>query len=264
MVEKSVSCETKYTGTTILNQFCKDTFSCSLVPYPYSPWSLCWHWTLCTQFFRVILPGIFINTVDVHSLSFNSRLSGWTAVPPLWQEVVPLSICNPSIIHLQWTLLFRLCSQHFQDLDSWFAQPLPLSQMQALPTHLDAIHSTKTRCLTNSCCHRFTRALQCYGINGISDKSPQKQFDGDTTMTAVITLWESVTKCQTIINSSAKLTMTTHWVHQLLIMGINLKYITWQKVSSVYIHAQHDTWQLENYLLPFMSALQEIWQVNLS
>jgi hypothetical protein len=122
---------------------------------------------------------------------------------------VPLSICNPSIIHLQWNLLFWLCSQHFQDLDSWFAQPLPLSKMQALPTHLDAIHSTKTRCLTNSCHHKFTRALQCYGINGISEKSPQKQFDGDTAMTAVITLSESVTKCHPITNSSAKFPLSS-------------------------------------------------------
>jgi hypothetical protein len=38
-----------------------------------------------------------------------------------------------------------------------------------------------------------------HNIYEIAEKSPQQQFGGNTTMSAVITLWELLTKCQTII-----------------------------------------------------------------
>jgi hypothetical protein len=54
---------------------------------------------------------------------------------------------------------------------------------------------------------------------GIAEKSPHQQFEGNTmTVSAVLTLWELLTKGQTvtfIINNTAELPTTTHRAHNL-------------------------------------------------
>jgi hypothetical protein len=52
-------------------------------------------------------------------------------------------------------------------------------------------------------------AFDTLHIYDTAEKSPQQQFEGNMTMSAVITLWELLTKCQTttfIMNNSDKLT----------------------------------------------------------
>jgi hypothetical protein len=60
-------------------------------------------------------------------------------------------------------------------------------------------------------------------IHEIAEKSPQQGFEGNMKMSAVITLQELLTQCQTItfiMNCSDKLAMTTHCFHQLQKIGV--------------------------------------------
>lgn len=73
------------------------------------------------------------------------------------------------------------------------------------------------RCKTTVCkAHNYTT----YNISmGIAEKSPHQEFEGNMmTVSAVLTLWELLTKGQTvtfIINNTAELPPTTHGAHNL-------------------------------------------------
>jgi hypothetical protein len=77
--------------------------------------------------------------------------------------------------------------------------------------------------LHRKACHDSANIVQLSHIYEIAEISPQQQFEGHMTMSAVMTLWELLTKCQTINSSQIAVTscqLTTHWLHQLTKMGV--------------------------------------------
>jgi hypothetical protein len=102
----------------------------------------------------------------------------------------------------------------------WWLQDCSLPcKIQAICVRISYLLHSISKCRPASCPPKPILPYIC----GITEKSPQQHFEGNTTKTTVITLWEVLTKCQTatfIINSNDELLWwvavnMTHWLHQL-------------------------------------------------
>jgi hypothetical protein len=122
-------------------------------------------------------------------------------------------------------------------------------------------------CLGLLCLHRHMYYEALWGTHSqlglcsyeVVEKSPRQQFEGNTTTSAVITLWELLTKCHTvtfITNSSDELPwlLPTDFIsswHQLLTMGVGKYMITSPESLQIIV---------QNLCFEFLLHFQKQWE----
>jgi len=98
------------------------------------------------------------------------------------------------------TDLIKNVNTNFFNSTSRYVSALPWCKKR-LEAPLDHLASHWSSTIIN-CYHwtlGYTLTSDCHHIYKIADKYPHQQFEHDITMSAVTTLWDLLTKCQTVI-----------------------------------------------------------------
>ncbi len=79
----------------------------------------------------------------------------------------------------------------------------------------------------------LVKTLQSGGhIYEIAEKPPLQHFEGNTTMSVVLTLWELLISVRPSPSSwISQAAMTTHWIHQLPMVGVHIYIMIHPKIS---------------------------------